>query len=80
MLNSRAMHPALQGAIVGLGVGVFLLAFEYIAIKKAVDERAKRYHKKPEFDSTERKRIHTVFRFALLLPIGFAAGAWLIFH
>jgi hypothetical protein len=73
------MHPALQGALVGLGIGVALVMFEYVMLKKGVDERAKRYHKKAEFDETEKKRMHTVFRFALILPIGFAAGAWLIF-
>lgn len=73
------MHPALQGALIGLAIGVFLVAFEYLMLKKAVDERAKRYHRKAEFDPTEKKRISTVMRFAFLLPIGFAAGAWLIF-
>ena len=73
------MHPALQGALIGAGVAVFLVFFEYVMIKKSVDERAKRYHKKAEFDQTEKKRIHTVIRFAFILPIGFAAGAWLIF-
>ncbi|MGQ0653989.1 MAG: hypothetical protein ACT4P4_17290 [Betaproteobacteria bacterium] len=74
------MHPAIQGAIVGAVIGLFLILFEYIMLKKAVDERAKRYHRKAEFDQTEKKRIHTVLRFALILPIGFAAGAWLIFQ
>lgn len=79
MLNSRAMHPAIQGALIGAGIGVFLVFFEYLMIKKGVDERAKRYHRKAEFDQTEKKRISTVIRFAFFLPIGFAAGAWLIF-
>ena len=73
------MESAIQGAVVGVVIGLVLVLFEYIMIKKAVDERAKRYHRKAEFDQTEKKRIHTVMRFALFLPIGFAAGAWLIF-
>ena len=73
------MESAIQGAVVGAVIGLILVMFEYIMIKKAVDERAKRYHRKAEFDQTEKKRIHTVVRFALILPIGFAAGAWLVF-
>ena len=73
------MEHAIQGAVVGAVLGLFLVAFEYIMIKRAVEERAKRYHKKAEFDQTEKKRIHTVMRFALFLPFGFALGAWLIF-
>jgi hypothetical protein len=73
------MESAIQGAVLGAVVGLVLVMFEYIMIKKAVDERAKRYHRKAEFDQTEKKRIHTVIRFAFFLPIGFAAGAWLIF-
>jgi hypothetical protein len=73
------MHIALQGAIVGAVLGVFLVFFEYLMLKKGVDERAKRHHRKAQFEPTEKKRINTVMRFALILPIGFAAGAWLMF-
>jgi hypothetical protein len=71
------MHIALQGALVGLGIGVFL--FEYLMLKKNVEERAKRLHRKAEFEEIEKRRIKAVMRFAVLLPIAFAAGAWLIF-
>jgi hypothetical protein len=73
------MHIALQGALVGLGIGVFLTLFEYLMLKKNVEERAKRLHRKAEFEEIEKRRIKAVMRFAVLLPIAFAAGAWLIF-
>ncbi len=47
------MHPALQGALVGLGIGVVLFIFEYLALNKQVNERAKKYNKVPVFDVTE---------------------------
>jgi len=72
------MHPALQGALVGLGVGVFLLVFEYLALNKQVNERAKKYNKKAEFDVTERGRLATMRNFALMLPVGFAVAFWII--
>jgi hypothetical protein len=30
------------------------------------------------FDVTERRRMTTIMRFALVLPVGFAAAFWLI--
>ena len=44
------MNPVIQGALIGLGIGVFLFIFEYMALNKQVNERAKKYNKKPEFD------------------------------
>lgn len=72
------MHPALQGALVGLGIGLLLVAFEYFALNRQVNERAEKYNRKAEFDITERRRMHTIFRFALVLPLGFAAAFWLV--
>ena len=72
------MHPALQGLLVGIGVGLALLVFEYMMISKAVNERAKKYHQKPELDVTDKRRLHSMMRFALVLPIGFAAIFWII--
>lgn len=72
------MHPALQGALVGLGIGLFLLAFEYLAISKGVNERAKKYNKKPEFDVTELRRMATVRNFIPVLVIGFSLGFWIV--
>ena len=72
------MHIALQGALIGLALGVFLVVFEYYAVKRAVEERAELRHKKPEFEPTDRKRIQTVLNFSILIPPAFALGAWLL--
>ncbi|HZE60500.1 MAG TPA: hypothetical protein VE085_08090 [Burkholderiales bacterium] len=72
------MHPALQGALVGLGIGVALLIFEYMALNKQVNERAKKYNKAPEFDVTEKRRLATIRNFVPILVIGFAVGSWII--
>jgi len=72
------MHPALQGALVGLGIGVVLLVFEYMALNKQVKERAKKYNKAPEFDVTETRRLATIRNFVPILIIGFAIGFWMI--
>ena len=73
------MHPALQGALVGLGIGLALVAFEYFALSRQANERAEKFNRKAEFDVTDRRRMHTIFRFAIILPIGFAAAFWLMF-
>jgi hypothetical protein len=72
------MHPVLQGALIGLGIGVVLIVVEYLFVKKAVEERAVARHQKPEFDPTDKKRIASILRFALFLPPAFAIGFWLI--
>ena len=70
------MHPVLQGALIGLGIGVVLVFFEFIFINKAVNERAKKLNRKAEFDQSERKRMSTIMRFAAVLPVGFAFVFW----
>src|SRR5258708_1876079 len=50
------MHPALQGALIGLAIGAVLVFFEYAMINKAVNERAKKYNPAAEVDVTERRR------------------------
>ena len=72
------MHPALQGALVGLGLGVALLVFEYMALSKQVNERAKKYNKAPEFDVTEKRRLATIRNFVPILVIGFGLAFWII--
>ncbi len=72
------MQAALQGLLVGLGLGIVLVFFEYAMLNKEVKERAKKYHRQAEFDVTEKRRIQSMVRFALILPFGFAAGFWLI--
>jgi len=72
------MNIAWQGALWGLGLGVVLVAIEYMFVKKAVEERAVQKHQKPEWDGQDRARIRAVAGFAVFLPPAFALGAWLI--
>jgi hypothetical protein len=72
------MHIGLQGALWGLGLGVFLVLIEYTFVRKAVVERAVQKHQKPEFDVQDRNRVKAVVSFAIFLPPAFALGAWLI--
>jgi len=72
------MNPVVEGALIGLGVGALLVIFEYLLINQAVNERAKKLNRKAAFDITERRRMATIMRFAVVLPIGFAAAFWLI--
>lgn len=72
------MHPAIQGALIGTAVGLLLVAAEYLLLRKAVNDRAERYKRKAEFDVTERRRISSMARFAILMPLAFAAGFWIL--
>jgi hypothetical protein len=72
------MHPAIQGALIGAGVSAFLVGSEYLLLRKNVNERAERFKRKAEFDVTERRRISSMTRFALLLPFAFALGFWIV--
>jgi hypothetical protein len=72
------MHPALEGALVGAGVAVFLVGAEYFLLRKGVGERAERLKRKAEFDVTDRRRMSSMTRFAILLPIAFAIGFWIV--
>ncbi|HEX4926655.1 MAG TPA: hypothetical protein VFV74_01505 [Burkholderiales bacterium] len=72
------MHPAIQGALIGAGVGLFLVGAEYLLLRQAVNERARRFKRKAEFDVTERRRMISMSRFAVLLPAGFALAFWLV--
>ena len=72
------MNPVLEGALIGLAIGVVLVLFEFMMLNKEVNERAKKFNRKAEFDVTERRRMATITRFACILPIAFAAGFWLI--
>jgi hypothetical protein len=71
------MHPALEGALIGLVLGALLSAYEYFAVKKQVEERAATRHEKPEFLPQDRARINAVVRFSLFLPVGGAVMFWL---
>lgn len=73
------MHPALQGALVGCGIGLFLVAAEYYFVVKGAKERAKRQHQvRHEIDSAERKRLASIASFSAFLPLAFAFFFWLI--
>lgn len=72
------MPVALQGALIGLLLGIVLTVFEWYALKKSAEERSKRLHKKIEMDEMERRRVTTVLRFSLLLPPGFALAFWIV--
>jgi hypothetical protein len=72
------MHPALHGFLVGLAVSAFLIAVEYIMVKKSVQERASLRHQKPQFEPTDKARIRAVINFCLFVPPGFAAAFWLL--
>lgn len=72
------MDIALKGLLIGLGVAVVLVFFEYHTVKKAAAERAAARHQKPELDAQDKARIRAVVNFSIFLPPGFALGAWLI--
>jgi hypothetical protein len=73
------MNAALQGALVGLGIGVALLVFDVMAIRRTAAERAKRNHQtEVVLDSTEKGRIKTLLRFCLALPPVLAGGFWIV--
>ena len=72
------MHPAMQGFLVGLAVALFLIVFEYLAVKKQVEERASLKHQKPQFEAQDKHRVRAVVNFCLFVPPAFAAGFWLL--
>jgi len=71
------MPPALQGALIGFVLGLILVAYEYHAVKKQVEERAAARHLKPEWEPQDRNRVMSVLRFAIFLPPGGAVMFWL---
>lgn len=71
------MSPPMEGFLIGLVLGLILVAYEYHAVKKQVEERAAARHRKPEWEPQDRNRVKTVLRFALLLPPGGALFLWL---
>lgn len=73
------MNIWIQGALVGAAIAAVLIIFEYLAILREVAERSKRVAKKVDWDSNQRSRMRSVISFGLILPIGFAIGAWLVF-
>jgi hypothetical protein len=72
------MNIWLQGALAGAGLAVVLIIFEYSAIQREIAERSKRLAKKVDWDSNQKSRMRGMISFGLILPIGGAIGAWLI--
>jgi len=72
------MDEAIKGAVLGGVIGIILVALEYLMLSKAAKEQATKLHRKPELDAMARNRIMTMARFALVLPLLFGAGFWLI--
>ena len=70
------MKMLLQGLLIGAGLAIVLIFFEYTAIKREVAERSKRMAKKVEWDSNQISRMRGMMSFGIILPIGFAIGAW----
>ena len=68
-----------QGALIGAGLAAVLIIFEYLAIQREVAERSKRLAKKVDWDSNQSSRMRGMMSFGVVLPIGFAVGAWLVF-
>ena len=73
------MNIWLQGALVGAGLAAVLIIFEYLAIQKEIAEKSKRMAKKIEWDSNQISRMRGMISFGVVLPIGGAIGAWLVF-
>ena len=73
------MHPAINGALVGLGIAVALFVFDYLQLRQRAAERAKKTHKTiVEFDQTDKGRIISLVRFIIFLPPGFAILFWML--
>jgi hypothetical protein len=74
------LHPAVEGAIVGIIIAIALYGLEFYLLKKQAKERAIRQHKPNvvEFDSTEKARLTSVRNMCAFVPVFFAAMYWLV--
>jgi hypothetical protein len=69
----------LEGGIVGLALGAFLVGMEYMLIKRAARARAARFHRKVvEVDPGERNRMRSIISFSAVLPFAFAGAWWIL--
>jgi hypothetical protein len=68
----------LEGGLIGLALAVFLVLAEYLLIKRSAKDRAVRFHRKVEIDSSEESRLRSISTFALFLPFAFAIGWWIL--
>jgi hypothetical protein len=67
-----------MGGLAGLGLAIVLVFFEYMAIRSAIADRAKRTHRPAQMDATEYKSLRSLISFCLFLPPGLALAAWAI--
>ena len=73
------MDELIRGAVVGFVIAACMFGFDYMMIRRGAAERAVKQHKKvAEFDDADRKRIKSLGRFCVVLPVAFAFGFWLI--
>jgi hypothetical protein len=74
------LHPAIEGAIVGVVIAFVLYGLAFYLLKKQAKERAVRQHKpnNVEFDSTEKARLTSVRNMCVFVPVFFAAMYWMI--
>ncbi len=72
------MHPAIEGALAGLGLAVVIYVLDYLMVTRNAAERAARYKKKAELDPTERRALAALLRFLLLLPPAGALLFWIL--
>lgn len=72
------MHVAIQGGLIGLALGAFLVAAEWLLLRSAARERAARLRRAAELDETARRRIRSITSFAALLPPAFALVFWIV--
>jgi hypothetical protein len=74
------MHIALQGALVGFGLGLLIWIADVSVLRAAVKERFKRTKRNGELNPTEKKRISSLAFFCLVvMPVVFAFFAWMVF-
>jgi hypothetical protein len=67
----------LEGGLIGLALGAFLVGTEYMLIKRTARERAARLHRKVvEVDPGEHNRMRAITTFSMALPFAFAAAWW----
>jgi hypothetical protein len=74
------LHPAVEGAIIGVVIAIVLYTLELYLLKKQAKERAIRQHK-PNMvvlDETEKARLHSVRNMCAFVPVFFAVMYWMI--
>jgi hypothetical protein len=72
------LHTSVLGALIGVGVALFLFAAEYFTVRREAAERAGRKKQRLQLDGAERRRLAANARFCLLIPPAFAFFFWLV--